>query len=229
MNTQKSMTKSTKPFWFLSFGIILYFADCLLIPAVYFPSSGGRGYTLGAMLFIFFMWPPILAAIILGLPCLVIGLAWDRYTKCFLVFAILFFAAGLVEAGGTAMDRFILEPKLRQQINELVSEGILDIPDHDPREKLLGHWASEDSITHFYFSSHNLIIVNFGQEKEVTYEILESNSKEQWVKFNVSGADYVRHTRTMYFLGDGIAWQVTESSLGNWKSKFKRVGPEESP
>jgi len=223
------MIKAPKQFWFLFFGFLFYITDFLIDPSVYFPSSGGRGYTLGAMIFIFIMWPPVLATLILGIPCLVVAVCRRNYRKCLLVFSILFFAAGLVQAGGAILTKSVLEPKIHESIDQLVREGKLELPDRDPREKLLGPWASEDDLTHFYFSSQGLIIVNLGQRKDVKYSIKDFSVIEGWIKFDVFGADYVPHTRTMYFLGDDIAWEVMESSLGQFKSKLKYVGPEQSP
>lgn len=223
------MIKPPKQFWFLFFGFLFYLTDCLIDPSVYFPSSGGRGYTLGGMIGVFVTWPPVLAMLIIGIPCLLIALCRRNYRKCLLVFSILFFAAGLIRAGGTILTRCILQPKIHQQIDQLVRDGKMELPDRDPRENLLGHWVSEDDLTHLYFSAQGLIIVNLGQQKDVKYSIEDFSVIEGWIKFDVSGADYVPHTRTMYFLGDGTAWQVMESSLGQFKSKLKYVGPEQSP
>jgi hypothetical protein len=74
-----------------------------------------------------------------------------------------------------------------------------------------------------------LIIVNLGQKKAVQYSIADFNVVERWIKFNVSGADYDTHTRTMYFLGDGTAYQVIESSFGKFKTELKYMGSEEYP
>jgi hypothetical protein len=100
----------------------------------------------------------------------------------------------------------------------------------NPRERILGHWSSEDDLTHQYFGPNNqLTIVNLGQQKGVKYSIEDFGAIEGWIKFSVSGADYDPHTRTMYFLGDRTAWEVIESSFGKFKTKLKYVGTEESP
>jgi len=223
------MTKPTKKFWFLFFGFLFYLTGCLLDPSVYFPSSSGRGYTLGGMFGVFLTWPPVLTILIIGIPCLLVAVCRHNYQKCLLVFSILFFAAGSIRAGSTMLTTCVLQPKIHQQIDQLVRERKLELPERDPREKLLGHWVSEDNLTHFYFSSQGLIIVNLGQRKDVKYSIEDFSVIEGWIKFSVSGADYVPHKRTMHFLGDGTAWQVMESSLGQLKSKLKYVGPEQSP
>lgn len=222
------MIRAPKQFWFFLFGFLFYVADCLLDPGMYLPSSDGRGYTVGAMIFIFVMWPPVLASLLFGVPCLVVAVCRRNYGKCLLVFSVLFFASGLVRAGGTILTRSVLQPKMHQQIDQLVWEGKLELPDRDPREKLLGHWASEDDLTHFYFSAQGMVIVNLGRQKKARYSIADFSVIEGWVKLNVSGVDYDPHTRTMYFLEDGSAWQVTETRLGSFKSKVKYVGPEQS-
>ena len=85
----------------------------------------------------------------------------------------------------------------------------IEVPEFYPRERILGHWSSEDDLTHQYFGPNNdLKIVNLGQRKDIKYNIEDFSAIEGWIKFSVSGADYDPHTRTMYFLTDGTAWQV---------------------
>lgn len=89
--------KKNKAYIFLAFGILFYVIDCILDPAPYFPSSDGRGYTFGAMLFIFLTWPIVVHALILGFVGFLVARGHRDKIKGFSVFAILFFASGLYQ------------------------------------------------------------------------------------------------------------------------------------
>lgn len=124
--TKGVLMKNRKVFWFFITGIILYLIDLLINPSVYFPSSGGRGFTLGAKLIIFLSWPPVLAILIIGIPCFLVGLIIKNYKKPLLIFTILFFTASIFRAGQTIIITYILQPKISRNLEELVEKGIFD-------------------------------------------------------------------------------------------------------
>jgi hypothetical protein len=95
------MTKTRRAYIFLGFGILFYVVSGILDPAEYFPSSQGRGYTLGAMLFIFLTWPIICHALILGFIGFLIARGNRDKGIGFRAFAILYFASGLWDLFGT--------------------------------------------------------------------------------------------------------------------------------
>jgi len=95
------MTKTRRAYIFLTFGIFFYVVSSILDPAEYFPSSHGRGYTPGAMLFILLSWPIICHALILGFVGFLIARGNHDKGKGFRAFAILYFASGLWELFGT--------------------------------------------------------------------------------------------------------------------------------
>lgn len=216
-------TKTKKHIVLLIIGIIA------TITAQCFKMHNPSAYTLGGLL-AFILIQPVSYFVILSIIGLIVAAIRRNIRKFwFPILAWLFLVAGLFDIVIGGFNEFVLRPKANQAIEELVRSGKLEVPEFDPRECILGHWSSVDDSTHLYFASQGLIVLNLGQRKDVTYEIIDSNSKEQWVKFKVSGADYDPHTRTMYYLGDGFAWQIVESPFGKFKSHFKYVGPEQSP
>lgn len=191
-----------------------------------------RGFTAGGH-FARYMIPTFFHAAILGGITLVTCLPFKKLRpSSLLVFAYLFAVCGVWDLTMVAYERHV-----HNELVELTNgegpksrlaprDGTSAVP---PRERLLGHWASDDDYTHLYFGSGKLFVVNLGQKKEVMYRIVESSQRERSVRFEVSGADYVPHTRTMYFLDDGSAWQVMETSFGRVKSKFRYVDRKSSP
>jgi hypothetical protein len=191
-----------------------------------------EAYTVGALAFIV-LSRPIAYFVILGILAVIVS-AIGRSVKqyWFPILAWLFLIAGLFDVAVKGYTEFVLRPKVDLEVQELIRSGKLSLPEESSQglhSRLRGHWASEDGLTHLYFSRQGLIVVNLGQRKDVTYRILESNPNEQAIKFEVFGADYTPHTRTMVFRGHGTAWQVLESSMGAFKSKLKYIGEEESP
>ena len=217
-------TKTKKHIVLLIVGIIA------TITAQCFKMHNPSAYTLGGLL-AFILIQPVSYFLILSIIGLIVAAIRRNIRKFwFPILAWLFLAAGLFDIVFGGFTEFVLRPKANQAIEELVRSGKLEVPEFDPRERILGHWSSEDDLTHQYFGPNNhLIIVNLGQQKAVKYSIEDFSVIERWIKFDVSGADYDPHTRTMYFLGDGTAWQVIESSFGKFKTKLKHVGLEESP
>ncbi|HUS46107.1 MAG TPA: hypothetical protein VM219_08785 [Phycisphaerae bacterium] len=192
-----------------------------------------NAYTAGALAFIV-LRQPIAYFVILGIVAVIAAAIRKNVKRFWFPFlAWLFLAAGLFDIVVEGYTEYVLRPQIDQGIQELIASGkIVDLSQRTARDlhsRLLGHWASEDDLTHLYFSQQTLIVVNLGQRKDVTYRILESNPNDRAIKFEVSGADYTPHTRTMVFLDDGTAWQVMESSLGAFKSKLKYIGKEDSP
>jgi len=188
-------------------------------------------YTLGG-LFAFFLSQPVSYFVILSLVSLIIAAIRKNVKKYwFPTLCWLFLFAGLFDIVVGGFTEFVFRPKVDKAIQDFISSGGLD--HSDPKEEaihiLRGHWASEDNLTHYYFSAKKLIVVNLGVRKDATYQILEARPTENWVKYRVSGAGYDPHIRTMLFLGDGTAWQVSETSLGTFKSKVEYVGRAESP
>jgi len=200
------------------------------ITAQCFRMHNPNAYTLGGLIG-FVLSQPVSYFVILSIISLIVAAIRRNIRKLwFPTLAWLFLLAGLFDIVVGGFTEFVLRPKVNQSIEELVQSGKIEVPDFDPRVSILGHWSSEDDLTHQYFSpNNNLIIVNLGQQKSVRYFIEDFSVIERWIKLNVSGADYDPHTRTMYFLGDGTAWQILESSFGQFKTKLKHVGPEESP
>lgn len=152
-----------------------------------------------------------------------------KYWFCTL--AWLFLVAGLFDIVVKGYTEFVLRPQLVEAVEDLARTGKLDLGrDLDPRQRLIGHWASEDDLTHLFYSSKRLTIVNLGLRKDATYEVLDFSVMEHWIRYNVSGAGFDTHERTMHYLGDGTAWQVSEiPGIGPVKSKLKYMGPEQSP
>lgn len=217
-------TKTKKHIVLLIVGIIA------TITAQCFKMHNPSAYTLGGLL-AFILIQPVSYFVILSIVALIVA-AIRRNIRKFLfpILAWLFFVAGLFDIVIGGFTEFVLRPKANQAIEELVRSGKLEVPEFDPRRRILGHWSSVDDLTHQYFGPNNrLIIVNLGQQKDVKYFIEDFSVIERWIKFKVSGTNYDLHTRTMHFLGDGFAWQVVESSFGKFKSHFKYVGPEQSP
>jgi hypothetical protein len=175
--------------------------------------------------------PPVSYFVVLSIVALISSAISRNIRKFwFPVLAWLFLAAGIFDIVVGGFNEFVLLPRINQNIEELVRSGKLKVPEFDPRERILGHWSSEDNLTHQYFDPNNhLIIINLGQRKDVKYSIEDFSVIERWIKFNVSGADYEPHTRTVYFLGDGTALVVSESSLGKLQTKLKHMGAEQSP
>lgn len=195
-------TKTKKHIVLLIVGIIA------TITTQCFKMHNPSAYTLGGLL-AFILIQPVSYFVILSIVALIVAAIRRNIRKFwFPILAWLFLVAGLFDIVIGGFNEFVLRPKANQAIKELVRSGKLEVSEFDPRERILGHWSSADDSTHLYFASQALIVLNLGQRKDVTYEILDSNSKEHLVKFNVSGADYDPHTRTMYFLGDGFAWQI---------------------
>lgn len=217
-------TKTQKHIVLLIVGVIATItAQCF---KMYNPSA----YTFGGLL-AFILIKPVSYFVILSIVALIVAAIRINIRKFwFPILAWMFLVAGLFDIVVGGFNEFVLRPKANQAIEELVRSGKLELAEFDPRERILGHWSSEDDLTHQYFGPNNhLIIVNLGQQKAVKYSIEDFSVIERWIKFDVSGADYDPHTRTMYFLGDGTAWQVIESSFGKFKTKLKHVGPEQSP
>ena len=217
-------TKTKKHIVLLIIGIIA------TITAQCFEMHNPSAYTLGGLL-AFILIQPVSYFVILSIVALIVAAIRRNIRKFwFPILAWLFLVAGLFDIVIGGFNEFVLRPKANQAIEELVRSGKLEVPEFDPREHILGHWSSEDDLTHQYFGPNNhLIIVNLGQQKAVKYSIENFSVIERWIKFNVSGADYDPHIRTMYFIGDETAWQTIESSFGKFRSKLKHVGPEQSP
>ena len=186
-------------------------------------------YTAGALAFIF-LSRPIIYFMILGIVALIVAAIRKSVRRFwFPVLAWLFLATGIFDIVVGGYTNLILRPQIDQGIQELVESGKLDLsqqPEQDLLSRLRGHWASPDDLTHLYFGDQTLIVVNLGQRKDVMYRVTESDPHEKSITFEVSGADYTPHTRTMYFLADGTAWQVLG---GAFKSKMKYMGKEETP
>ncbi len=211
--------------------VLLIIGIIATITAQCFKMHNPSAYTLGGLL-AFILIQPVSYFVILSIIGLIVAAIRRNIRKFwFPILAWLFLVAGLFDIVVGGFTEFVLRPKANQAIEELVRSGkIEELTKFDPRERILGHWSSEDDLTHQYFGPNNhLIIVNLGQQKAVKYSIENFSVIERWIKFNVSGADYDPHTRTMYFLSDGTAWQTIESSFGKFKSKLKHVGPEQSP
>lgn len=221
---KKSTGKSVKHVVLLSIGVLA------VVVGRCFEMDDPSAYTIGGILG-FFLSPAVFYLVILGIVALVVAALRGSIKKhWFSTLAWLFLIAGLFDIVVKGYNEFVLRPKLNQAVEDLARTGKIDLRDDlDPRQRLVGHWASEDDITHMYFASQRLTIVNFGQRKDVAYEILDFSVMEQWVKFKVSGADYEPHTRTIQIFGDGTALQIMEASFGKFKSGLKRVGPEQSP
>ncbi len=210
--------------------VLLIIGIIATITAQCFKMHNPSAYTVGGILG-FVLVQPISYFVILGIVALVIAAIRKSIKKYwFPVLAWLFLIAGLFDIVVGGVTEFVLRPKVNQVVEELVRSGKLEVPDLDPRERLIGHWSSEDDLTHQYFGPNNhLIIVNLGQQKVVKYSIEDFSVVERWIKFNVSGADYDSHTRIMSFLGDGSAEQIVETTFGKFKSHFKYMGPEQTP
>ena len=175
---------------------------------------------------------PISYFIILGIIALIVA-ALQKKTRVlwFPVLAWLFLVAGLCDVVVKGYTEFMLRPQLDKNIQKLIDDGIINLSqlpqsETDLVSRLRGHWASPDDLTHMYFSKDSLIVVNLGMRKDVTYRITGTNLQEHAIEFEVSGADYMLHTRTMVFLEDGSAWQIIGEAI---KSKLNFVGKEESP
>ena len=217
-------TKTKKHVVLLIIGIIA------TITAQCFKMHNPSAYTFGGLL-AFILIQPVSYFVILSIISLIVATIRRNIKEFwFPILAWLFLVAGLFDIVIGGFNEFVLRPKANHAIEELVRSGNLEVPEFDPRERILGHWSSEDDLTHQYFGPNNhLIIVNLGQQKVVKYFIEDFSVTESWIEFNVSGADYDPHTRTMCFLGDRTAWQVVDFSFGKFKTKLKFVGPEESP
>ena len=217
-------TKTKKYVVLLIIGIIA------TITAQCFKIHDPNAYTLGGLIVVV-LSQPVAYFVEIGVVALIVAAICRNIRKYwFPILAWLFLIAGLFDIVVGGFNEFVMRPKINQGIEELVRSGKLEVPEFDPRERILGHWSSEDDLTHQYFGLNNqLIIVNLGQQKAVKYSIEDFSAIEGWIKFSVSGADYDPHTRTMYFLGDRTAWEVIESSFGKFKTKLKYVGTEESP
>ncbi len=209
--------------------IFLIIGILTTIIAKCFEMHNPSAYTVGGILG-FVLVQPISYFVILGIVALVVAAIRKSIKKYwFPVLAWLFLIAGLFDIVVGGFTEFVLRPKVNQAVKELVQSGKLEVPDLDPRERLIGHWSSEDDLTHKYFSSNSqLIIVNLGQQTTIKYSIEDFNVIEKWVKFSVSGANFP-HTRTMYYLDDGFAEEIIEASFGKFQSRLKYVGPEQSP
>ncbi|MFA5239549.1 MAG: hypothetical protein WC476_07585 [Phycisphaerae bacterium] len=195
-----------------------------------FKMHNASAYTLGGLIG-FVLSQLVLYSAILSIISLIVAAIHRNIRKLwFPTLAWLFLLAGLFDIVVGGFTEFVLRPKANQAIEGLVRSGKLEVPQFDPRERILGHWSSEDNLTHKYFGpNNNLIIVNLGQRKDLKYRIEDFSVIERRIEFSVSGADYDPHKRMIYFLDDGTAWEIVESSLGHFKAKLKHVGPEESP
>ena len=207
--------------------ILLIIGILATIIAKCFQMHNPSAYTVGGIIG-FVLVQPISYFVILGIVALVVAAIRKNIKKYwFPLLAWLFLIAGLFDIVVGGYNEFVLHPQVNQAIEELVRSGKVEVPDLDPRVRILGHWTSEDDLTHLYFGPNNdLIIINLGLRKDIEYSIENFSVLEQWVKFSVSGADYEPHTRTMYFLDDGTAWQIIETSFGNFRSKFKHVAEQ---
>jgi hypothetical protein len=219
---KKLKTKTKKYIVFFSIGIITtIIAQCFRIrnPSI---------YTLGGLIG-FIVSPLIPYFVILGIISLIIAAIRRNIRKYwFPAISWLFFAAGLVDIVFCGFSEFVLEPKINRTVEELVRSGTLS--ELDPRERILGHWSSEDGFTHLYFGSNNdLSIINLNQLKKVKYSVEDFSAAKSWIKFNVSSEDYESHTRTIYFLGKETMLEIVELSFGKLKSELRYVGPEQSP
>lgn len=216
--------------------VLLIIGILTTITAQCFKVHNPSAYTLGGLLASVLI-QPVSYFVILGIVSLVVAAIRRNVRKYWLpILSWVFLIAGLFDIVVAGYTEFVLRPKIDKGIERLIRSGKLQVSGQstgtqiaDPDRRLLGHWASEDDLTHLYFGQKALVIVNLDNRKDVSYEIVESNPQEQLVRFSVSGADYVSHTRTMYFLENDSAWQVTESSIGTFKSKLRYVGPEQSP
>ena len=176
-------TNTNKHIWLLSIGIIT------TIIAKCFKMHNPSDYTLGGLL-AFILAQPVSYFVILSIISLIVAAICRNVRKLwFPILAWFFFIAGLFDIFAYGFTELVLRPKTNQSIEELVRSGKLEIPEFDPRERLLGHWSSEDSLTHLYFGPNNdLVIVNIDQEKVLKYVLEDFSVIERWIKFNVSGA-----------------------------------------
>lgn len=217
----------TKYVIFLIIGLLAtIIAECF---EMYNPSA----YTVGGLLG-FFLVKPVSYFVILGIVALVIAAICKSIKKYwFPILAWLLLIAGLFDIVVGGFTEFVLRPKANQAVEELVRSGKLEVPDLDPRERLIGHWifVNPNEEAELYFGTQSVVKIRLGRRNDGSYKILDSNSAEQWVRFEISGGDYTYrpHIRTMYYLGDGFAYLAAESPDGEYRWHVKYVGPEQSP
>ena len=218
-------TKTKKHIVLLIIGIIA------TITAQCFKMHNPSAYTFGGIL-AFILIQPVSYFVILSIIGLIIAAIRRNIRKFwFPILAWLFLVAGLFDIVIGGFNEFVLRPKANQAIEELVRSGKLEVPDLDPRERLIGHWTYVGDEAEVYFGSQSVVAIRRGRRKDASYKILDSNSAEQWVKFEISGGDYTytSHIRTMYYLNYGFAQYALESPHGESRWHVKYVGPEQSP
>ncbi len=220
-------TKTKKHIVLLIAGIIA------TITAQCFKMHNPSAYTLGGLL-AFILIQPVSYFVILSIVALIVAAIRRNIRKFwFPILAWLFLVAGLFDIVIGGFNEFVLLPKANQAIEELVRSGKLEVPDLDPRERLIGHWifVNPSEEAELYFGAQSVVKIRLGRRNDGSYKILDSNSAEQWVRFEISGGDYTYrpHIRTMYYLGDGFAYLAAESPDGGYRWHVKYVGPEQSP
>ncbi|MBN1505844.1 MAG: hypothetical protein JW955_03305 [Sedimentisphaerales bacterium] len=179
----------------------LYVMQAFLRPHLYFPSSGGRGYTLGAQLFIFATWPLVCHAVVLGVPCFGVGLALRRLSGSFRVFAVLFLLSGVVAAAQAVLEVLVFEPQIQQGTRELALRGTVDGHLLDPESRLLGHWESMDRpLTHYYFGKDEVFtVVQTGGTAVGQWAVVANNDAEDSVVISMKLPNQPTKVRKILF------------------------------
>jgi hypothetical protein len=96
-------------------------------------------YTLSGLL-AFILIQPVSYFVILSIISLIVATISRNIRKFwFPVLAWLFLVAGLFDIVVGGLTEFVLRPKIHQTLEELARSGKLEVPEFDPRERILGH------------------------------------------------------------------------------------------
>lgn len=80
------------------------------------------------------------------------------------------------------------------------------------KEALRGHWATQSGRTHFYFGDNGkLVMVGDGQPYNQTYEILDTDTKQDQLRIQIlpAGSKEGGHQKTLRFGVDRIGLLAT--------------------
>lgn len=65
-----------------------------------------------------------------------------------------------------------------------------------------GHWVTKSGRTHYYIGKGKLVMVDEGKPNNQTYEVLEINEKEDWIRIKIKTESGGGHEKTLRFASD---------------------------
>lgn len=200
----------------LAIALLLYGAEFVMAPGKYLPDSGGRGFTVAATVFNVLITPPFFHAILLGIPCLLIGLIVGRLRGGFRAFAVLYLLSGSVNAVGTAAEVFFFQPRLTQSIRELAFQEKIDRRLLPAQDLLVGHWRSIDGppVDYYFGDKGAVAIVRQGTTQTQRWSVAIRDKENDGILIVLKLTDRPPETRGV-FLGEGKKIAMIYRDNGN--------------